>query len=422
MKKLKVKSILFSLLAMMAFTVFLTSCEQEVLTTETIETFSLNQSESMVDLFKVAESLSKSVQNDESILPALEDFCLQSEEKGHSDVEFFYHIEKDVAFGGSSNTLSKVVESSEQLRSDATVELCNIPGLAFLLEGNLDATTYSKRIYVDDGFDDSDANAHIKYYENGVLGSHPISEVPDAKAFVVRISEAYVSTEDDRYGFHQSIPGALKEIGKTDCEKSITVLDRKLESVDLTESQGEDENSLDMRMCDRDNTNNRTENLRWFRTTNDYEGWRGKGEFFWLIIFADDINYQLEDGAVEVTGDAMGYINTGQFGGVKENTWYAPNYSSIIWDLDDDGNRMKYVAYEADGGSIRTIDVELSTEFDPPVVGSTEISTTIPITINNGDDFIGETIVEYCHDMYQNSSDWGFQYRYGAVTMLINNR
>jgi len=366
-----------------------------------------------------------SVQSDASILSALEELCVQSEENGHSDVEFFYHLEKDVALKGSSNTLSKMIESSALLRSDETIELCNTPGLSFLLEGNLDADTYSKRIYLDDGFDDSDPNAHIKYYENGVLGSHPISVVPDAKAFVVRISEAYISPDDSRYDFHKSIPGATKEVGKTDCGESITVLSRKLETVSPTESEGGD-NAIDMRMCDRDLTHNKTENLKKFRTTNDYESWRGKGEFFWLIIFADDVEYQIVNGGVQITGNPLGFINTGEFGSVKENVWYRPDFSSIIWDLEDDGNRMKYVAYEADGGSERILNLTVNGTFAPDGDdgSSAGISGVVPVTINNGDDFIGETIVEYCHDLdiYTTYYDPGFAYYYGAVTMYINNR
>ena len=420
MKALKVKSILFSLLAMMAVAVFMTSCETEELASETTE--NLTVSESMDALFRVAETLSISVQSDESILPALEGFCLQSERNGHSDVESFYHLEKDVALQGSSNTLSKLVESSEQLRSDETTDLCNIPGLAFLLEGNLDAETYSKRIYLDDGFDDSDPNAHIKYYENGVLGSHPISVVPDAKAFVVRISEAYVVPGNRRYNTHKSISGALKEIGKTDCGKSITVIDRKLKSIDTVESENTSNNELDMRSCDRDQTYNKTENLRAFRTTSNYEGWRGRGEFEWFIIYGDDVSYSLVNGDVQIIGNPSDWHPSGEFGSVKTNRWYYPDYQSIIWDLDDDFDRMQYVAYERDGGFLRTIDVELSGEFDPPGPGSINVDTTIPIVINDGDDFIGTAVVEYCQDIYKSSADPGFAYNYGAVKMYISNR
>lgn len=406
---------------MMAVAVFMTSCEQEELSSiEAHENLVLNEGESIDALFKIAEILSKSVQSNESILPGLEDFCLESERKGHSDVEFFYHLKKDASLQRSSNTLAEIIESSEQFRSNETTELCNIPGLAFLLEGKLDSKKYSKRIYVDDGFDDSDPNTHIKYYENGVLGSHPISEVPDAKAFVVRISEAYISTGSYRYDLHKSMPNTLREIGKTNCGKSITIIDRKLEPVDL-QSTDEDE-TRGIQTCDRDLTINKTENIKKFRTTSTYEFWRGKGEFFWLIIFADNVNYQLVNGGVQVNGNPLGYLNTGTYGNVKKDTWYYPNFSSIIWNLDNDGNRMWYVAYESDGGSATTFNLNLSVGFDPPGLGSASISASIPITINNGDDYVGSSIVEYCHDIDQNSSNPGFQYNYGAAEMYINNR
>jgi len=424
-----------------------TSCQKEELLTadapptQTVEKKEYTEvQDHNQTLDKVAKTFSKVVKNHPSIMKNLKEFAIESDENGHSDVEFFYHLMKDKQVLDNAPTTFKELLIENGITKEEEEELCNVPGLAFLLIGNMESTDFLDRIYLDDGFDDSDPTSLIKFYENGDRSEHEIRLEPELNTFVVRISEVFAAPGTYTYELHKDIPNAFKVIGETSCGKKITVIGRNApksdpELGDSSESHldnGETASSRDASCgmtCDRDCAN-LTDNLRIFRTTNDYDGgFRGRGEFFWLIIGADNVRYQIVNGAVQVTGNPFDVINTGVFGSVQTNTWYYPNYSSWRWNLSQDGDEMKYVAYESDGGRITTINVTASATFQPvPNQSSATISATIPITINNGDDFIGETIADYCHDIFEISFTpfpsicWGFQYNYGAVRMHLNER
>ncbi len=438
----KIFTIFFGLTLLMLIA---TSCQKEELLTTDAPTPTVEKKDwtKVQDynqtLDKVAKTFSKVVKNYPSVMKNLKEFAIESEENGHSDVEFFYHLMKDKQVLDNTQSTFKDLLIENGITQKEEEELCNVPGLAFLLIGNMESTEFLDRIYLDDGFDDSNPASLIKFYENGDRSEHEIRLEPELNTFVVRISEVFAAPGTYNYELHKDIPNALKVIGETSCGKEITIIGRNAPEADelgdnpsenhLNNDQTATVRDLSCGMtCERDCAN-LTDNLRLFRTTNDHDGaFRGRGEFFWLIIGADNVSYNLVNGAVVVTGNAFDVINTGVFGSVETNTWYSPNFSSWRWNLNQDGDEMKYVAYESDGGNITTINVTVGGTFQPvPNASSVSLSAVIPITINNGDDFIGETIADYCHDIFGISFSpfrfcWGFQYNYGSVRMHLNER
>lgn len=431
---------------MILLMLFATSCQkdEELLTTDapaptpTVEEKNYTEvQDHNATLDKVANTLSKVAIKHPSVMKNLKKLAIKSEKDGHSDVEFFYHLVKDKQVLDDAPITFKELLIQNGMTSKEEEELCNVPGLAFLLIGNMESTDFLDRIYLDDGFDDSDLTSLIKFYEDGERSEHEIRLEPEMNTFVVRISEVYAAPGTYNYELHKNIPGAFKIIGETSCGKEIAIIGRNASKTteigDDAEdhlNNGETATTRDMSCgmtCERDCAN-LTDNLAFFRTTNQHDPWRGKGEFFWLIIGADNVSYNIVNGAVVVTGNAFDNINTGIFGSVKKDTWYAPNYSSWRWNLNQDGDEIKYVAYESDGGNTTTIDVTVGGTFQPvPMQSSVTLSATIPITINDGDDFIGETVADYCHDIFGFSFApfsicWGFQYNYGSVRMHLNER
>ncbi len=146
--------------------------------------------------------------------------------------------------------------------------------------------------------------------------------------------------------------------------------------------------------CERDCEDGK-ENIYRFRTKRDYDGgFRGKGEWFFVAIFAEDISYTIQNGAVVLTGNPLAHIKTGIVPGVAGNySWYSPNFSLIRWNTDTDGDRIKVAVYESDGGSTKTVSFKLKFSFE-------QVSFEFPINfqVSNGDDYIGEYIVDYCDD------------------------
>ena len=403
MKNLK---IFFGLTLMVMFV--MTSCSKENIVDNSLldqSSVSANKTDSKEDalktIFVLAKNLSIAVEKDNSILPDLEERCNISNENGHYEKEFFFHLDKDISLGKvGDNNLNKILKSTDK-NYKSLGNACDAPGLSILLEGNLESEKYSNRIYLDDGFDDSDPNAHIKYYENGVMNSHSISEVPDAKAFVVRICENFISKSDPFYETQRKFEATtIEKIGYTECGEEINII----QTLDvLTDMQIKDSDVTNYKSgtCERDMNGNKTENLSLFSTTDIHEGWRGKhGEFKFYAIWATDVQYQFVNGGLQVTGNPLSSSTSGKFS-IKKNELAQINYSTVIWDTDTDADRMKYVIYEDDGGSTKVINIDLSASYEPPSVPglSASISTSIPITINNGDDKVAEQIVDYCQNV-----------------------
>ncbi len=380
MKILKLKFVTFGLLAMIGASVFFTSCEQKALISQTNEyIIDADKQEVLKQRATLAQHLSVVINEQHSINESLKTLCLAEQAKGFYETEFFFNLEKDITQSLlQGKTLDQVltVNRDEMIRHSLDFLYSNDPGLSILMLGDINTNEYSNRIYFDNGFDDSDPNAQIQYYENGVLGSHSIGEKPTSMTFVVRESEAYLTKEE----LLLENPSDVTQIGDI-LGKKINVFGYNTNPTvgqdsgmsELPTHFGSEElNQIDSRFCQRDMVGGK-ERLYAFRTSDSNDGWRGRGEFIFDIIFGD-------------SGNPMNTIRH-RHTGVKADRWYYPEKRIITW-TPSDTNRMKYVVHEEDPGQARSV------EFSIPGT-----SIVVNLDITNGDDFVGEAIVEYCDEI-----------------------
>lgn len=419
---------LFYLLILFAAIVGIPSCSEDLKEVESNPPQGIEDSEFLMakenvheSIFEYARLLSIALAKNRGLNKSLEKKALQLQRKGYYEQEFYVWMEGDEEipeFGNQSlHKLMKKVGNASTERMLEKLELTN-PALTVLLIGDPKTKGFIDRVYVDDAFDDMNPKSQISYYENGVLGSHEIIEEPADKAFIVRDSEVYQDQISE-------ISDSGRELFTN--KSGIKVFVNSGAYIEITNSEGSDINYKNNNChltssveCERDCVN-LTENLWRFRTTNDYDGWtRGKGEWFFLMIFADEVAYTLQNGGLVITGNALDYLRTGLITDVRDNNqWHYPDFSAFFWERFGDGNRMKIACYEYDGGGTKSLSFTLNIGVKD--IGGFEASGTFPIniTVNDGDDRIGEYIVEYCHGI---SYD-GFEYHpSSAVTVQHNER
>lgn len=377
------------------------------------------------DLFEYARLLSLAITKNNGMNRVLQSKSLLLEKEGYYEQEFFVGMEGDVKTelqGGKSlhEILKQVGNASTPLFIDNLMK--RYPGMAVLLIGEPKVKQFSNRVYVDNAFDDMNEKEIIYYYENGRLNSHTVSEVPIEKAFIVRISESFLNSDNDEFNV-ESVDLFQLENGSTVKVKKSAFPESRRSTPNRDTSKHGDVASPRNGPCERD-CENGTTNLWRFRTTNDYDGgFRGKGEWFFLAVWDDAVSYNIVNGGLVVTGNALEYLKTGEIGSVRGNDeWHNPDFSLFIWDQLGDGDRMKVACYESDGGSTKTVTLNLSSQLKVKVAGveyTGGLSGTHNFVINNGDDFIGEMLVEYCHGIGAN----GFIYHPASpVDFQLNER
>ena len=390
----------------------------------TFEQFkSLSKQKGNESLFEYARLLSIAINQNKKLNEILETKALKLIKNGYYEQEFYTGMEGEInesSLEGKSlnNILINVGPEGTQAYLKS-LEISN-PDMSVLLLGDSKIKkTFANKVFVDNGFDDLNPNETIYYFENGKLSSQNIGFQPSEKAFIDRTSE--VSERNSKLKSSNPI-----ELFRNNSGVSVKLNPRSFNSSNATamELRNNDCHLSDPNIeCERDCIN-LTENLWRFRTVNTYDPWRGNGEWYFLIIWANNVVYNLVNGSLVVTGNPLGYLHTGEFPNVKDNDqWYYPDISTIYWNKSNDGDRMKVVLYEGDGGSVQNLNVTLNFNIsrkigDTTYTGGGTVSTIF--TINDGDDFIGEYIVEYCHGIGFN----GFEYHPapGQVDVQHNER
>jgi len=360
MNTLNLKFTTLSLLAVLTLAVFMTSCEQDAVEVQTLE---IDNQEILTQRAKLAKHLSIMIAEQPDFNQKLKAMSLAERENGYYEREFFFNIEKD-----------KVSELFDGSSLDATL-----------------ATS------LDNGFDDSDPTSQIQYYENGVFGAHSISEVPEVLTFIVRKSEAYLSPE--ALAFEN--PADITKIG-TIAGNDINVFGYNSSTTSTIEEAipTEYQNEIESRSCPYcpRNSYGGKENLYSFVTTNDHDGgWNGAGEFIFDILFADN-------------GSGITSLRA-RYTGVNANSWVTTNRPIITWTSTNDLDRMKYRIMEDDAGATYTLGLSLSGQMN-----GVTVSGSVQVAYTDDDDFVGETIVEYC----DNIRNCGTYYEYaGSVQMAL---
>lgn len=427
MEKFKFRYLLCSLLL---GSLFVYSCSDDSLTSslnsqdeiELVDTrnsmINYNQSNKKALINEVksefTKELSSLVSRDSKVLNQFVNLSNTTEKNGHYDDEFFWNVEKDkIVIGNRSLSELLVDQNPNNLR--LLDFICNnIPALTILKLGNDNASLgLESKIYYDNGFDDMDNNVLVPYFLNGISGNTILLNEPTKTTFIVRECETYVSPEKFKSpSYLKTKNNEVRSLGVV-CGNDILVYGRPPGGGGPSGPTGGGEDPCDF-PCERDCIN-KTENIHRFRTSNDYESWRGKGEFIIYSIFTNNVTYTEDaNGEVVITGGALDYV-IHQTGGVEDNDEFIfPNHEIFIWDLDNDGDRMKHVWYEDDGGGSVTRDITLAFEYK-----GASVSWDIPIRYRSDDDFIGESIVDYCQDIDSN----GFEYHPSSdVDFYMNER
>lgn len=425
------KTFLFSTLAILFASLFIISCSDNIddLST-TIESRSSAYTADYVNTNTrkfaknakkdLAREISCLVERNSRVLNVFLNKCNESKSNGHYEDEFFWNIEKDKILLNGKSLSELLIEQNSNNESLLSYICQQIPACTILKLGNDNSEQKSNKIYYDDGFDDSDKTASIGYFQNCSEGYTPISNEPDVTTFVVRECETYISQEDLNSERHNKTKNGNNTIGSS-CGNQIIVYS----CLDPNCDQGTSSGPVGgpgtagtggcSEPCERD-CDDGTENIRRFRTRDDYESWRGAGEFYIYSIFASDVTWEESDdaGEVDITGGALDYVIHRYDGVEDDNEFVYPDFEIIFWDVDEDGNRMIHVWYEDDGGGERVENITLSFE----ILG-TGVSWPIPITYRSRDDLIGSSIVEYC----QNIDSDGFEYHpSNDVDFYMNER
>ena len=195
----------FSLLLVLVL-FLLASCNKE-------EKNILKQAQSKYEIeSKIAKGLSLAILEDESIQKNLKNLCLKHRDIGFSDEETSLHLSyNEIVSDKEQKTLEQILREYAKVDKN---DLCKLSGLSILLERNVNSESFDNEIYYNNGFDDSDKNATIPYFENGLEKARPISYNPNNSVFVVRISEAYQQKYLDK--------SEKIKIGKTICDEDLS--------------------------------------------------------------------------------------------------------------------------------------------------------------------------------------------------------
>lgn len=400
MNILKLNFTAYTLVATLMMTVFMTSCEQDnTIVEDNITNITNDDTQLLQQRFELAKNLSLAIQKPE-FASVLKESCTAPRDDGYYETEFFFNLEKDKPndrLEGKTLDQALTATSGLEVRNNLDFLYTNDPGLAILMIGDENSTDFNNRVYVDNGFDDSDPTSQIQYYENGVLGSHSISEVPDVLTFIVRESEAYLSPDELVY---ENLADVTKIGNVAGNEINVFGYNSSSPRSLLEELPVEYQNEIESRSCPScpRNSYGGKENLYAFYTTNDHDaGWNGSGEFIFDILFADN-------------GSGITSLRA-RYTGVSENSWYTTNRPIITWTSTNDLDRMKYRIMEDDGGATYTVGLSLSGK-----VNGVTVSGSVQVAYTDDDDFVGETIAEYC----DNIRNCGEYYEYaGSVQMSL---
>lgn len=169
-----------------------------------------------------------------------------------------------------------------------------IPALTILELGGITSTNaiggttnISSKIYYDNNFDDSSPNSLVPYYLSCVSGSTVLSNEPTDRTFIIRECETYASPSNIQSDIHaKTVNNEIISYG-TVCGNDILIYTGGGGSPTTT--------GVDTRGCHEDcerDCEEGTENIHRFRARNDYDSWRGKGEFVTYSIFSEDVTYE----------------------------------------------------------------------------------------------------------------------------------
>lgn len=364
----------------------------------------------------LAKEISCIATENPSLLTLFKTLTIGSETNGHYEKEFFWNLEKDISRPSlNGRSISQILISANPNNATLLGYICqNIPALTILKLGQDSSTNISNKIYYDDGFDESNPLATVSYFLNCVKSTQSIKDEPTITTFIIRECETYLSPLELQSAKHLKTRNNQTYIKGNVCGNDIVLYLPPPANPNggPTGPTGGGDDPCEEE-CERD-CDELTENIHRFRARADYDPFRGTGEFLFYTIFAAGVQYTEVNGTVTITGDALSYVLHRHDDIEDNNSFIFPNFSIIMWDRFEDGSRMKHILYEDDGGDSKT----QKTELKFTIIGI-EVTQTLEYDISDGDDVIGEDIVEYCHEIDED----GFEYHpSNKVDFFLNER
>jgi hypothetical protein len=276
------------------------------------------------------------------------------------------------------------------------------------LEGNLNSSDVADDVYIDENFDDTNLNSAIFIYNCGIKKEKTISEVESntKMVFIIRESEAFSPTTTLNNGYIET-----KNLGKI-CGNDIIVIGNSFNDnggEPTIDSTGNEDDVVNPRTnpCPSEwrTVQNGKENLYRYKTDNDYDPARGKGEFLEYAIYGKDVKYKIDEisGKIDITGAVTTHVAKRQED-VKDNfKWKDVNADLFRWNPEENGYSYKIVWLEDDNGNskplIKSLNITVKAKLPngTTVEGGAEFAFNKSVSwLTNGDDFIGENIIDYC--------------------------
>lgn len=327
--------------------------------------------------------------------------------------ELFFNIVKDLPnseLGGNSIKQVLIEIVPEKPVNEVIDFLCkNDPGLAILMEGNLTSSSISDDIYIDENFDDSNLDSPIYAYGCGMRKEKKLREAEfnPEMIFIVRESEAYSPETplNNDYIEAQSL-GII-------CENDVIVIANTINGNSNNPNPngggdpGEGEGQLTPDCPDNWRfSQNGKENLLKYKTSKDYDPGRGKGEFLQYALWGTNVKYQFNQstGKLDITGYVTNFVEKRQDKVKDDFKWRIVNADLFRWYPEDSGYSYKIIWYEDDGGKLQSpvkkVKLTVKTNVGGlPIEGTVEADVNlIPKWLSDGDDFIGENIIDFCDD------------------------
>ena len=171
-------------------------------------------------------------------------------------------------------------------------------------------------------------------------------------------------------------------------------------------------------VCDRDRKSGKDRLYRMiFNSMSDFKDvneWFDGGQDIEVTIFFGQANGAISKITKAFSGRDRDFKKCGLF--KCEPEWFdLGDVEVVTWDKDIYGNAMLYSWVEKDGGNVITVNNSFSSTYENDDGTKSTYSFSVKNTIQDKDDRLYESIVEYC----DNTDDYGYTYNTGKIRFQV---